>query len=161
MRHLILLRHAKAEPATDDSSDFERPLTAAGHDGADRISRALLQAGVSADCALVSASARTRETWGHVSAYFPTLRSEFLDSLYLAPAERLLEEAERCGADSVMVIAHNPGIQDLALSLDQRRTPLRDRINMKFPTGGVCIFERATPADQWTLMSFMSPKEVS
>jgi phosphohistidine phosphatase len=69
------------------------------------------------------------------------------------------------GVESVMLIGHNPGIQDLALSLargDREITRVRD----KFPTAALATLEfsaswRELAPESAELVSFVKPKELS
>jgi len=157
---LILLRHAKTEPSQGQPPDFQRRLTDAGRAAVAPVVQALLRHGVRPQKALVSSSVRTRETWSIAEPLFRETPVAFLDSLYLASAETLLEEADRSGAASVLLVAHNPGLQDLALSLDHAPSELRERMRNKFPPGAAAVFERARPLSPWRLTAFFSPKEL-
>jgi phosphohistidine phosphatase len=59
-------------------------------------------------------------------------------SLYGATEDRLMERLHALPdeVDSVMMIGHNPGVQDLALLL-ARQGPLRSLLADKFPTAGL------------------------
>src|ERR1700710_274986 len=67
MRRLILLRHAKSDrPA--GVADRERPLNDRGRRAAAAVGAHLAREGFRPDLDLVSAAARTRETWAAVRA---------------------------------------------------------------------------------------------
>ncbi len=118
MQRLILFRHAKAERRAASGEDYDRDLTERGRRDAELVGRALVQAGVGVELALVSASRRTRSTWEAVSAAFPVARVRYEEDLYCAPAERLLEAAQSAlETGAVLIIAHNPGIFDAVLTL--------------------------------------------
>ena len=158
MRQLTLLRHAKADPG-GGATDFERSLNARGRSDASRIGWALIEAGVAPDVVLISSSSRTRQTWDQIARAFPGAETRFLDSLYLAPADALLQEAKAAGAERVMIIAHNPGLQELAAELGGARTPLARRIEADFPTAAAALFERKNEDAPWRLLAFLSPKD--
>ncbi|MBU6319823.1 MAG: histidine phosphatase family protein [Alphaproteobacteria bacterium] len=160
MRQLTLLRHAKAEPG-GGATDFERSLNERGRSDASRMGWALIEAGVAPDVVLISSSSRTRQTWEQIARTFPGAEPRFLDSLYLAPPDALLQEAEAAGAERVMIIAHNPGLQDLAADLGGGRTPLARRIEADFPTAAAALFERKNEEAPWRLLAFLSPKDGS
>ena len=63
MNRLILMRHAKAERDSGSGRDMDRPLSSRGVADAGLVARALADRGVRPDVALVSAAARTRQTW--------------------------------------------------------------------------------------------------
>ena len=117
MRQLVLLRHAKAAANSDTGEDFDRPLAARGREDAPGIGEALAGAGAEPEIVLVSSANRTRETWALVASWFPDVTVEFLDTLYLADTDTLMRAAEATGARNVMLVAHNPGLHDLALAL--------------------------------------------
>lgn len=61
MPTLILLRHAKAE--AHNLEDFQRSLALRGRRQAIAVGEALTEEGLVPDLALVSAAARTKQTW--------------------------------------------------------------------------------------------------
>src|SRR5690242_529305 len=118
MRRLILFRHAKAAPRAPSGEDIDRPLDEKGLADAALMGRVLAGEGLTPDLALVSSSRRTRETWAQLAAAFPNARAVVCDGLYNATAEEILAEigaAEPSG--TLMVVAHNPGLHELAIEL--------------------------------------------
>src|SRR5262245_56403921 len=132
MLQLILLRHAKATPADATDDDHARALAAEGREAAPRMAAALAAAGAAPDAALVSDARRTRETWDLAAPSFPNAKVSFLKSLYLCPAETLMIEAEKAGANSVIIVGHNPGLHELATRLAYRNTELDQKLRAKF-----------------------------
>lgn len=88
MKHLILMRHASAEPGGVDRG---RALSQAGRGEAERIGRALAAMGLRPDLALVSPALRACETLRAVrETLVDVASSEEDEALYLAgPAELL------------------------------------------------------------------------
>jgi phosphohistidine phosphatase len=160
MHQLVLLRHAKAMPAGDEADDFARGLAGTGRIDAPLVAKALAQAGAAPRIAIVSDARRTRETWDLVQPSFPKAEVRFLRSLYLGAAEALMAEAERTGADNVMVVAHNPGLHELGSRLAQRPTELDLRLRAKFPTAAAAIFTRKSEDSAWRLETYVTPKEL-
>ena len=117
MQRLILMRHAKAERDSDTGQDFDRPLSPRGETEALKMGQVLRDAGFIPDVALVSAAKRTSQTWGLASQAFGSVPAEFHRSIYNAAVFTLREMAEARSEDCVMVVGHNPSIQDLALVL--------------------------------------------
>src|SRR4051812_21884447 len=112
------MRHAKAERAGAGDGDFERGLTARGRSDAALMARVLERAGVQPDKVLVSSSVRTRQTWEAMAETFPGAELVLTRSLYHGEPDVLLDAIEdEVAADTVMVVAHNPGIQALALRI--------------------------------------------
>jgi phosphohistidine phosphatase len=109
----------------------------------------------------VSDARRTRETWELVQPSFPNAQAKFLRSLYHGSAGTLLVEAESTGAESVMLVGHNPGMHELASRLAYRNTPMDAKLRAKFPTAAGAIFARKDDASSWKLQSFVTPKMAS
>lgn len=144
MKRLILMRHGKAERASA-GGDFDRALAERGRGDAALMGRLLADEGLSPDVALVSAARRTQETWEAASDAFPGARASVLRSLYHAPADRILFEAEAAGVenDTVMVVGHNPGIHALAVALLREGgsgSSIVARAESRFPTATVAAF---------------------
>jgi phosphohistidine phosphatase len=117
-RRLILLRHAKSD--WPDVPDHDRPLAKRGRRDAPRIGRWLREHGYQPDVVVVSAATRTRQTWDLVA---PELGGSpavhFEPRAYAASALTLLYLAQELPAryHTALLIAHNPGLSDLATSL--------------------------------------------
>jgi phosphohistidine phosphatase len=117
-RRLILLRHAKSD--WPDVPDRDRPLAKRGRRDAPRIGRWLHEHGYQPDVAVVSAAARTRQTWDLVAPELggsPAVRFE--PRAYAASALTLLYLAQELPERyrTALLIAHNPGLSELATSL--------------------------------------------
>lgn len=117
MQRLILMRHAKAERDSESGQDFDRPLSPRGETEALKMGQVLRDAGLIPDVVLVSAARRTSQTWGLASEALGSVPAEFHRSIYNAAAFTLREMAEARTEGCVMVVGHNPSIQDLALVL--------------------------------------------
>jgi phosphohistidine phosphatase len=94
---------------------------------------------------LISPSARTRETWEMLAAAFPGAQTRYDDALYHADADAVRRLAELAGADAgvVMVVGHNPGLQDLVVRLlaEGGAAPaLVARAQRRFPTAAAAVF---------------------
>jgi phosphohistidine phosphatase len=150
MRRLILFRHARAEARAPTGGDADRPLDAVGRAEAVLAGRWLAAGDFACDVVLVSASARTRQTWDCVENLLPRPRLAVLDSLYDAMPEDILDEIESAGRDvaSVMVIAHNPGLQEVAVGLLSQNPAAAEGAEMLaagFPTAGVAVLDMRDP----------------
>jgi phosphohistidine phosphatase len=122
MHQLILLRHAKAAHETAGLTDHDRPLTESGTQAATAIGQAMRKSGLSPDVVLVSSALRTQQTLEALEAaavWDERPNIDTLPGLYMATPNQIrdylrdLPETVR----SAMVIGHNPGLHDLALSL--------------------------------------------
>ena len=145
MTTLHLLRHAKS--SWDDAMipDHDRPLAPRGARAARRIAAHLPSAGIHPDLVLCSSSRRTLQT---LEALRPALGETALVSiepeLYGADASEILERLRTVDAPmpQVLVIAHNPGLQDLAIELSgDGDAALLNRLRTKFPTGALATFD--------------------
>jgi phosphohistidine phosphatase len=119
MQRLILMRHGKAERAALGDDDAQRHLTQRGVADARLMGKVLADEGLAPDLALVSASARTQETWAAAAELFPGARVQVRQGLYLASAAHLHQAAEQTGApdETLMIVGHNPGLHELAIRL--------------------------------------------
>jgi phosphohistidine phosphatase len=161
MLQLVLLRHAKAAAHSDTGEDFDRPLAPRGRDDAPVVGKALAAAGADPQLVLVSSAKRTRETWDLVAPNFPKAKVEFRDALYLGEAELLLKAAEMAGVERVMVIAHNPGLHELASRLAPRMNALESNVRAKYPTAAAAIFERKDGSSSLRLKDYITPKNAT
>ncbi|MGX5667206.1 SixA phosphatase family protein [Rhizobium daejeonense] len=149
-RRLILLRHAKSD-WPDGVDDKKRPLADRGRKAASLMGDYLEREGLVPDLVLVSTAERTQQTWGRVKKAFsqaPEVRDA--DAIYEAPAETLMSVLK--GVEPVfrvvMMIGHNPGMEDLAVKLIGGGDPdARRRISEKYPTGGLAVIDFT--ADTW------------
>jgi phosphohistidine phosphatase len=168
MRQLLLLRHAKS--AWDDPalSDHARPLNGRGRRAAAAMAKAMWTLGLRPELVLVSSSRRTLQTLEALGTLDGPPRIEPMDDLYLAPWTRLLEVLRGVPAElgSVLMIAHNPGLQDLALAL-ARPEPGREggALADAYPTGSLAEFgvegdwASLSPGGA-RLVRFLSPRDL-
>lgn len=146
MRHLILMRHAKAEAKAASGDDHDRGLTDRGRHDAEIIGKALADAGLKPDLALVSDAARTRQTWEEVAHAFPDARVRFDKKLYNASSHTIRDAIERVAedADTVMLVAHNPGVPMAMLELlieGAEGASVLEKARGSFPTASAVVFE--------------------
>jgi len=147
MKELLLLRHAKSSWATAGMDDFERPLNKRGRRAAAALAGYLEAEGLRPALVLCSDALRTRQTLDLLrDALGGRVAAHLEPELYLADPSTLLDRLRKVADDvpSVMVIAHNPGLQELALELAAAAGPadsaLAARIESKFPTGALARF---------------------
>ena len=117
---LILMRHAKAAPEHDAPDDRSRALSPRGRIQAAEAAAALIAQDLRPDQALVSAAARTRETWALAGPGLGDPPATYREQLYMADCETLWAEAVRAGAGRVLIVAHNPGLHALAAVLTEQ-----------------------------------------
>ena len=145
MDRLILVRHGKAESESSSGDDFDRRLTPRGIAESTAMGVNLAELGFTPDVVLVSSAERARGTWDAVAEAFPGAQVRFDRNLYLADAETLRAAADAAGADCavVMLVAHNPGLQELAVGLLQEGSApasLVARAHRMFPTAAAAVF---------------------
>ncbi len=171
MKTLFLLRHAKSSWSEPGLADFDRPLNARGRRAAPLIARHLAHGGLLPGLILCSAARRTRET---LALMLPCLARDAVvrieSGLYGADAGTLLRRLRRIEAevDCVLVIAHNPGLEDLAAGIcGGGPEPMRRRMDEKFPTAALAAF--ALDAARWSslregaaiLTDFVLPRDLA
>jgi phosphohistidine phosphatase len=145
MDRLILFRHGKAEPESASGDDFDRRLAPRGLRESAEMGGVLAHLGLTPDLVLVSPAARTRETWAAAEPCFPNARASFDEGLYHADSGAIRHAAERAGKGvaTVMVVGHNPGLQELAVRLLQEGSApasLVGRAMRQFPTAAAAVF---------------------
>jgi phosphohistidine phosphatase len=170
MRRLMLLRHAKTENDAPSGRDRDRRLDDRGRSDAAEIGGWIGRHPPFPDSVLVSPAIRAHQTWeiawAAMQALVPQPQVEFLPDLYGADPAQLLHTIRAAGSSrQLMLVGHNPGMHELALTLagsgdDKARKALADNL----PTSGLAVFEFAI--DDWgdaafrqgRLLSFVSPK---
>ncbi len=161
---MYLLRHAKSSWDDPGRPDRERPLAPRGVRDAKRVAKHLGRLGVAPELVLCSPAVRTRETLELVLPALAGVAVHVEDELYGAPGEALLERLRTVpeAIGSVMLIGHNPALQDLALTLASDNA-LRERVAAKFPTAALATLAlpswRLSPGDG-ELVDFVVPKEL-
>jgi len=170
MRRLMLLRHAKTERPEGGQRDRDRQLTKRGRADAPAIGAYMARHGLVPDAALVSPAKRVLETWELIAETFakaPRLVTE--ERIYNASAEALIEViAETRSAHNLLVIGHNPGLQEVAVRLCVAGdVEARERLAEKLPTSGLVVIDLAF--DDWSrlprhagrLEHFVTPKSIA
>lgn len=174
MRRLLLLRHAKAEPAAVGGDDHARPLIERGRDDACLIAQYMRSQELEPDLILSSSSKRTVETAEIVTTSLViTPPVDILDTLYLAEPDVMLAVV-RGSPEKVrtaMLVGHNPGMEQLAAFL--AREPVKrkerdrfDRIEEKFPTAALAVLDFDVPRwrdiapGQGALKDFVRPRDL-
>jgi phosphohistidine phosphatase len=147
MRQLLLLRHAKSTWDDATMPDRDRPLNARGRRAAIAMRHAMRELGLAPDVVLVSTARRTMETLDALEPWDDAPLIEPMDSLYLANPIQLTAALHGVAETvrSVLLIGHNPGLHDLALSLvgphAMRSGGENERaLEAGFPTGALAEF---------------------
>lgn len=147
---IFILRHAKAGRDDIAVSDHARSLTKRGREAASLMATHMGRSGIAPDFVLCSDAMRTRETLERIQ---PGLgrpaRTEIRADLYLADAHFLFNTLRDLddGAQSALIVGHNPGLEDLALmmsgSAERNSAPAQAlaRLREKFPTCALAIVD--------------------
>ena len=170
MKTLTLLRHAKSDMGEPGMRDFDRPLNAKGHRAAAAVGRHLKGLGIGFDAVVASPAARVTDTLDEFGRAFGGLPVPQWDKrAYLASAPMLLDliHAADDSVERLLLVGHNPGLEELALDLvpddsDERRGDVEE----KFPTASVAVIEFAV--DSWEevangagrLVRFIRPRDI-
>jgi phosphohistidine phosphatase len=169
MARLLLLRHAKTEPAEAGERDRDRKLTARGRADAKAIGAYVVRHRLLPDLVLTSPAVRAEETLTGVAAEFakpPRVARE--ERIYNASPDTLIRLIrETRDAKTLLVVGHNPGLHDLALALiASGDTETRERLAEKLPTSGLVVIDFAF--DDWSrlrvnsgrLERFVTPRSI-
>ena len=117
VKRLILMRHAKSDWHSGAESDFDRPLNKRGRRAAVEMGEYLKEHGITPDRIVSSPALRARQTVDRMflQTGWRIDRLRFDDALYLASAEDLRAACHRHGddVDCLMLVGHNPGLDDL------------------------------------------------
>ncbi|MEO0344305.1 MAG: histidine phosphatase family protein [Pseudomonadota bacterium] len=167
MKRLILIRHAKSSWDFGGLSDHERPLNNRGRAACKLIGSYLLDNGYVPKEVLCSTATRCRETYDSIAEVMSLdAPVSHLQNLYHASAESLLACLRTARSDSVMMLAHNPGIGDFAALIHARPLPKHDQFAL-YPTAATTVmqFDIADWADAtWDLgkgHAFVVPRELA
>lgn len=146
--------------------DFDRPLDAAGILDAGETGRAMRAAAHVPDLTLCSNARRARQTLEEVAALTDTGRIVFLDALYSEDATGYMRMIrEHGGFGSLLVIGHNPMMEDLVLALARDgEESAKAALAYGFPTSGLAVLRledslsHVTPGTGY-LEAFLSPAD--
>ena len=168
MKQLFLLRHAKSSWEDPELADHDRPLAPRGRRAAKLIAKHLRRQGIAPELVLCSSAARTRETLELIApALGEDVPVQIEDELYAASEQVLLERVREVedGIESLLLIGHNPGVEQLALLLAGSGEKVA-ALARKYPTGALATLEfsglwRELVAGRAELTGFVTPKELA
>lgn len=145
MMRLLLLRHAKSSWDVAGQADFDRALATRGRRAATMIGEHLSAHRLIPDRILCSAARRTRETLIGVLPMIATdVDIRITRDLYEVGPEVYLDTIAALGggARTLLLIGHNPAVQETALELIGSGNPaLIEEIAGKFPTAGLAVVD--------------------
>ena len=154
---LLILRHAKSSWADGHADDWERPLNERGKGDAPRVGALLRQLSLRPDLIVTSDAVRAETTARAVAG-----AAEYLGQITLAPelyhaSPEAIVDVIRALPDtarSVMIVAHNPGLQDLVEQLTGQSVelPTATLVHLELPVNrwqDVTLSPEATLIDVW------------
>jgi phosphohistidine phosphatase len=150
MKILYVLRHAKSDWRDSSLKDFDRPLNARGKIAAKAIGKEMLKRRMKPDLVLASPAVRAQQTLERVQeAYGAGFVTTHESAIYMAEPEALVDLVRRAPDDvkRLLLVGHNPGLQELVLTLSGPGE-LLDEAAEKFPTAAFA--EIRFDADSWS-----------
>ncbi|MBB4094758.1 histidine phosphatase family protein [Ochrobactrum pecoris] len=166
MSRLLLLRHAKAMWTKPGMKDFDRPLDQEGKASLDRLARTMKSLELYPDLVVLSGSCRTRETaFGLIERLEIEVETIIDDTIYSGGAADYMQSIRKHGhAPTVMLVGHNPSMEDLALALcgDGNKDSLL-KLRAGFPTAALANINFPASLDELEpgggyLESFLFPQ---
>ncbi len=140
MKTLYLLRHGKADRPAGMLSDKERPLLKHGVEETAKICRKMARKGMIPEAIIASTAVRARQTAEAAAREldFERERIETAEVIYGAEADELGLFLRHQSDDraSLMLVGHNPGLEDLAGLLGNEQAG-------HLPTGGLIVLRLA------------------
>jgi phosphohistidine phosphatase len=166
MRRLMLLRHAKTETSAPSGQDQDRRLDDRGRHDAAALGDWIGRHPPFPDLVLVSPAVRALQTWEiareAMKHHTRQPHVEFLPELYGADPAQLLRTIRMASATDpqrLLVVGHNPGMHELALTLTgSGDAAAKKAIEHNLPTAGFAIFDFAI--DDWNDVAFRRGKLV-
>ena len=167
MKRLGLLRHAKSDWDAMSLRDFDRGLNARGRKGAELMGAHIQEQRVAWNLVLASPAERVKLTLGSSGLDVPV---QYKEAAYLADSQTLMQLVSACDdrADAVLMVGHNPGLQELALDLvaEDKEDKLFDEVMTKYPTAAFAVLE--LDIDTWAnvrsgcgkLVHFARPRDL-
>jgi phosphohistidine phosphatase len=149
---LGLFRHAKSDWDDPRARDFDRPLNDRGRRGAALMGQHIIEHGIKWERLLASPAVRVAQTIElAMQAARIKVPVRWDRRIYLATSPALIELLREQEGDpaSMMLIGHNPGLEDVIFDLvpDDGSSPLRDVVEEKFPTASYAVME--IDIDDW------------
>ncbi len=158
MKTLLIMRHAKSAEGGPEMPDHDRPLNPRGERDAPQMGTRLRELGIVPDLIISSTAVRaltTAHLFAEGNAYAGTVVAD--SRLYLAEVADYIEVlAEQPGnAETVMVVSHNPGSEELLHHLTGAQRPV--------PTCAVAVVELAEDGrfgrGSGRMTQFLTPKD--
>ena len=160
MKTLFLMRHAKSSWNNTNLSDFERPLNERGLRAAPHIGKIMFERQLQPELIVSSPADRAKQTAQLIKETVPTAGEiQFDKRIYEASVPTLLQILSETDEqfESVMLVGHNPGFENLLMILTGELHPM--------PTAALAVIDlsinnwREINADCGTLRILIRPKD--
>jgi phosphohistidine phosphatase len=150
--------------------DHDRALIERGRKDAGKLGAYMASHGLIPERVVLSPAARCQQTWKYAAAAMkPAPAAMSVEKLYDATPHAILAVIKDApaSAHSLMVVGHNPGMQELALMLIATGdVDAREALREKLPTSGLVVIDFAL--DDWArvhpasgrLERFVNPKSL-
>lgn len=161
-RRLILFRHAKSSWKSGAVTDHARPLNKRGRRDAPRMAAELIERGWWPQVVLSSDSERTRETWQRMSEGREAPEPEWLRDIYLGgpPELRAALETVPDDVETVMLIGHNPGCEEVLTWLSGAQEPMTTANAALLTTDAPTWRDAVAARHRFELSTILRPKEL-
>lgn len=167
MSRLFLFRHGKAAWAQPGTRDFDRELDDQGVDEVRAMGRLMARLDLVPDIVVCSTARRAAETFDALAETMRLDDVRYEQNLYATDAPGYLEIAAATGSTGdVMLVGHNPMLEDaaLALSRDGEKQAI-EALHMGFRTAGLAVIRFDGPASDFAsrtgyLEHFLTPADV-
>ena len=135
------MRHAKSDWNTGVSKDFDRPLNERGKKDAPRMGKWLKNNQYIPERFLSSPARRTLQTSHSLVEAMGMRKKDIIEvaNIYEASLDDLCTVIDQYsdGVNSLLIVGHNPGLEELAYHLSKDKLPLTD--NGKFLTTAAAV----------------------
>lgn len=150
MSQVYLLRHAKAVWPSPGQKDFDRTLDTAGIEAARTLGQEMRRTGLTPEIIICSTAIRARQTLEYLDLRPPFILEQS-EKLFSGGPDAYLVAIRMAGlehetANSVMLVGHNPMMEELAIALAGRgQPPTHPDLQSGFPTAGLAIIQFDDP----------------
>lgn len=167
-RELFILRHAKSDWSDAAQSDFDRPLNRRGEKDARTMGEWMREHYLYPAIILASPALRARQTVVGIgrALEIPDEKIRFDERLYLAPLQTLLKILAGVPIEynSVMLVGHNPGLDELVSYISADNVPLSDSGKL-MTTAALAHFKLPAAWDELResaqLVNMIRPREIA
>jgi phosphohistidine phosphatase len=161
---LILMRHAKSSWSDNSVDDHDRVLNERGRKAAPIMARWFLDHDIAPYSTLCSTAKRTEQTALLLSKNQMNLGTlELIQELYLATPSTILKVIEQHGprqANTLLVLGHNPGLENLASILAGKLVVMPTAALAVFRIEGLEDWKIPYDSGQIKLVEFVTPRSL-